>query len=159
VSVHAEWQSAPLLSLDPITEKYDLACDPDHAFDVYARHIGDWWHPDYTEGAETFTEVTIEPHVGGSVIEHHSTGETHEWGRVTDWQPAQRLAYTSNLARAGGDPGTITVTFTPIDNGGPAVDFGHGGWNDSNAHGRFKFTEWRNILDRFATMADTDPAR
>ena len=142
------------MDFDPITEHYDLRCEPDHAFDVYVSRIAEWWHPDYTEDKATFSGVTIEPHIGGRVLEHHSTGESREWGTVTALVPGRHLAYTSNLGQRGGDRSTISVDFTPRDGGGTSVDFAHGGWNVSNVHDRSNYDEWRKILDRFAHMAD-----
>jgi hypothetical protein len=144
------------MDLDPITEHYDLLCDPDHAFDVYVSRIAEWWHPDYTEGMASFSGVTIEPHVGGRVLEHSSNGESREWGTVMALVPGQHLAYTSNLGQRSGERSTISVDFTPGADGGTSVDFAHGGWNASNAEDRSNFDEWRKILDRFARMADAD---
>jgi hypothetical protein len=29
----------------PITHELRVGCSADRAFDVYARHIGEWWDP------------------------------------------------------------------------------------------------------------------
>jgi hypothetical protein len=142
----------------PITEHYELLCDPEHAFDVYVNRIAEWWTPHYTHHPETFNGITIEPYVGGRVVERHSTGENHEWGRVVEWIPARHVAYTSNLAQGDGDPSTITADFIPGPDGGTSFDFAQGGWNASNEADREKFTEWRIILDRYAQLADATDA-
>ncbi len=49
------------MSSEPITHEYLLSCSPEHAFDVYVKRIGEWWHPDHTANAATLEGVTIEP--------------------------------------------------------------------------------------------------
>ncbi|MGW0230605.1 SRPBCC domain-containing protein [Actinopolymorpha singaporensis] len=145
------------MELDPIVHEYVLRCGPERAFEVYTGDLAAWWHPSYTMNAETLTGVTMEPQVGGRVFESHRDGEEYDWGRVTVWEPGHRLAYTSTLAQPSGHPSEITVDFTPHD-GGCRMRFQHGGWNADNAAERSKFTEWPNILDRFAALADGAPA-
>ncbi len=145
------------MELEPIVHDYVLRCDAERAFEVYTRHIAAWWHPSYTADAETLTAVRIEPGVGGRVYEAHSDGREYDWGRVTVWEPGGRLAYTSTLAQPPDHPSEVTVEFTSHD-GGCRMRFEHGGWNADNAADRSKFTEWPNILDRFAALADGAPA-
>jgi hypothetical protein len=126
------------MTIEPVREHYDLKSDPVHAFVTYVNRIGEWWHPLYTDGADTFDGVTIAPEVGGNVVER------------------------SNLGQNGGDPTLVRVRFGPAPGGGTSVDFEHGGWNETNAADRPKFTDWPLILDRFAQLADegtVPPAR
>jgi uncharacterized protein YndB with AHSA1/START domain len=142
------------MGIEPVREHYDLTSDPAHAFDVYVHRIGEWWHPMYTEGADTFAGVTIDPHVGGAVVERHTDGRRYEWGTVRSIVADEEISYTSNLGLDGGDPTVVSMRFAAAAAGGTSVDFEHGGWNDTNAKDRPKFTEWRLILDRFAQSAD-----
>jgi hypothetical protein len=141
------------MTLDPIVLEYDLRCGPEEAFEAYANRIGEWWHPDYTASSKTFEGVTIEPRVGGRVIERHRGGQEIDWGRVTVWEPGRRLVHTFSLAQPADRPSEIAVVFTPVG-GKCKVRFEHGGWNQGNAGNRAKFREWPVLLDRFAALAN-----
>jgi hypothetical protein len=146
------------MSLDPLEHRYSLHCSPDHAFAVYTGQIGRWWHPDYTADADTFETVTIEPFVGGSVVERHRDGRTIEWGRVLEWRPGQRLVYTSSLAQSLERASQIDVSFAPRP-GGCRVLLQHGGWTEANAADRKTFRQWPMILERFVALTQNhEPA-
>jgi uncharacterized protein YndB with AHSA1/START domain len=150
------------MSLEPLREHYDLTSPPTHAYETYVTRIGDWWHPLYSGNPDTFDGVSIEPVVGGVVVERHRDARRVEWGRIRSIEPGRAISYSSNLGQRGGDPTVVTVRFEPAAGGGTAVEFEHGGWNETNAAARPRFTDWRLILDRFAQLADegtVPPAR
>jgi Activator of Hsp90 ATPase homolog 1-like protein len=138
--------------LSPITFEHRLACSPEHAFDTYARRIGEWWHGQYTANADTFETVTIEPGVGGRVYESHRGGDVYEWGEVTVWERGKQLVHSFALAQDPAHPSEVSVAFTPDDDG-CIVDFAHGGWTEENVADRKKFGDWPVLLDRFAALA------
>jgi hypothetical protein len=138
---------------DPITHDLRVARSAADAFTAYTDGIGAWWPPDLTADASTLETVIIEPADDGRVFERHRDGRECDWGRVTEWQPAERMAYTSTLAQPGEHASLITVTFTDIDDG-CAVHVEHGGWNDLNGVYRDKFSAlWPEILAAFASYA------
>lgn len=139
------------MSAPSIVENYALACSADHAFAVYTERIGEWWHPEYTADGDTFESVTIEPRVGGRVVERHTDGREVEWGRVEAWEPGEQLAYTFSLALPAGHLSVVNVRFGQLGAEESDVTFAQAGWTDSADAA--KFTEWRQILDRFAELA------
>ena len=145
------------VQLDPIVHEFDLGCDPERAFDAYANEMGRWWLPDYTGNPATFTDVTIDPRLGGQVTERHSDGAEHDWGGVIAWEPGVRLAYTNTLGMNRAWPTIIRVGFTPTD-GGTHVRFEHGGWDERNAAERDTFGDWGLLLDRYRRYAETGSA-
>lgn len=142
--------------LAPITHAYTLRCSPDHAFVTYTSKIGEWWDPGYTANPETFEDVTIEPRVGGRIYATHTDLGEHPWGEVMVWEHGRRLVHTFVLAQEADDPSEVAVIFAPSESGGSDVQFAHGGWRDSNAGVREKFSDWAIMLDRFAALADSD---
>jgi len=141
------------MSLDPIRHEYVVGCTPDRAFDTYANRIAEWWDPRYTANPDTFDGVSIEPHVGGEVVETHRGDQRIPWGNVTVWEPGRQLSYTSTLAQTHESPSEITVRFTP-DGDRCRVAFEHGGWNEGNKQARSKFQDWPVILARFVALAE-----
>ena len=139
-----------------IVHQYDLRCPAARAFEVYVGRTGDWWHPDYTPDPASFEDLTIEPGAGGRVfLTHRGMGE-FDIGRVTVWEPPERLVYSSVLGQEPDQPSEIAVTLTPRG-GGCRFRFEHGGWHAGNAADRDKFTEWPRILDRFVSLAEQSP--
>lgn len=141
------------MELEPIVHEFDLSCSPEHAFDVYTGQMGRWWLPRYTGDPDTFTDVTIDPRLGGQITERHSGGAEHDWGEVIAWEPGVRVAYTSTLAQDRTFPSVVRVFFEPAA-AGCHVRFEHGGWDQHNGAERAKFTDWPVLLERYQALAE-----
>ncbi len=139
------------MTLDPIVHEFTVPCSPERAFEVFTAEMGRWWLPEYTGDAATFTDITIDPHLGGQVTERHADGGEHDWGAVIGWEPGEKVAYTFTLAQDRAFPSVVRATFTP-DGDGTAVHFEHGGWDDHNAADRGKFSDWPQLLDRYRAL-------
>jgi uncharacterized protein YndB with AHSA1/START domain len=141
----------------PIAHEYFLGCSPEHAFATYAGRIGEWWDPRYTANAETLEAVVIEPRAGGRVYATHGDIGEHDWGEVTVWEPGHLLVHTFSLAQDPRHPSEVAVAFAPSEAGaGCTMRFAHGGWTEANLSAREKFSDWRVMLDRFASLAESD---
>jgi uncharacterized protein YndB with AHSA1/START domain len=101
--------------------------------------------------------VTIEPHASGRVFATDAGGVEDAWGEVVTWDPPRRVSYTFTLAQDEAHPSKIDVELVATDDG-CSLRFEHGGWNDENAAFRGKLSDWRLILDRFASLAHTRTA-
>jgi|SRR5215203_4294661 len=137
------------MNLDPITFELALRCSAEDAFTTYTERIAEWWDPRYTANPETLMDVTIEPRAGGRVYATHSDSGEHDWGHVTVWEPARRLVHTFTLAQDPAHPSEVTIDFSD-----GRVDLAHGGWTEANAGDRKKFSDWPQILDRYASLAN-----
>ncbi len=137
--------------LSPLLWNADLSCDVSTAFATYVERIGEWWHPMYTANPDTFETVTIEPAVGGRIVERHTTGETHDWGEVLVFQRDIEIAHTFTLAQPDEVPSRVDVRFHAT-RAGCEVELTHGGWTPENGAYRAKFTDWALILDRFVAL-------
>ncbi len=143
-----------MVTTDPIHHEVRVACDPDEAFAIYTRRIGEWWDRSYTANAETFQTVTIEPRVGGRHATHSDLGDV-EWGVVVVWDPGRRLEHTFTLAQDTNYPSHVAVDFVAEAGDACAVRFAHGGWNDDNTMVREKFGNWPILLNGLAALART----
>jgi uncharacterized protein YndB with AHSA1/START domain len=95
---------------------------PGSAFALFTDGIGEWWPLDegFTYGGDRFSEVHLEPRVGGRFFERFRDGDEFDVGRVTVWEPPNRVAFTWR------DPDWIAdteveVTFEPNDDGTTVV--------------------------------------
>jgi hypothetical protein len=146
------------MSLAPIVHELRLACPVDTAFDTYARRMGEWWPPQYTAHASTFSGLAVEPVVGGRLVASYGAVE-HEWGRVTLWEPTAHLAHTFTLAQPSGRESLVRVDLRATRHG-TAVRVEHGGWAQGTEGVRARFTDWPLILSRYAFLAEhPDPEK
>ena len=138
----------------PIEHEYDVACSPEHAFEVFTGRVDEWWHPAYAPPG--LTGVEIEPRVGGACTLWIADGSAYSWGRVETWEPPSHYAMAFTLAQDPDHPSRIDVRFEPSPQG-THVRFSHGGWTAGNVAGRARFSEWPFLLDRFAAVAEGRP--
>jgi uncharacterized protein YndB with AHSA1/START domain len=138
----------------PIEHEYDVACTPQHAFEVFTGSISEWWHPAYAMPG--LTEVTIEPRVGGTCTMRLADGSSYGWGTVVIWDPPAHYVQDFTLAQDPDHPSRIDVWFDPNDEG-TRMRFSHGGWTAGNVAGRARFSEWPILLDRFVAYAEGRP--
>jgi hypothetical protein len=66
----------------PLTMSFDVACSPDHAFEVWTAGIGTWWPPAHTVTGQADL-VVLQGGVGGRIYERTADGVEHDWGEVT----------------------------------------------------------------------------
>jgi len=70
----------------------------ERAFHAFARELDRWWPPAYTWAGEALQHIAIEPFVGGRCVEVGPHRFTVHWGRVTEWVPPARLAFTWQIS-------------------------------------------------------------
>lgn len=136
----------------PIVVTRRVAATPTRAFVSFTTRMGDWWDPRLTPDPATYDGMRVEPRVGGTVSLVHEGRDPYPIGEVTDWQPGRRYAQTFTLALP--DPTILAIDFTE-DGDGTLVTLTHGGWGPGNADQRSKFTEWSQLLDRYADTAES----
>jgi hypothetical protein len=72
-----------------------VPADPLRTFAVFTQEIALWWQP---SGLFRITprgdgKLAFEPGVGGRLIAKFADGEIFEIGRISIWEPGQRLAF------------------------------------------------------------------
>ena len=133
---------------------------PEDAFALFTDEIGLWWRTGtpYWNDPERGLSVRIEPYVGGRFLEVYDldTGEGFEVGRVTAWQPGERLAFTWTQADwPAGTETNIEIGFAPAD-GGTRVRLEHSGFEgvpDAETFAGRYSGGWKEVLGWFAGHA------
>lgn len=108
-----------------------VPCSPARAFDVFTRDIGAWWQP-----SELFQVtprgdgvLSFEGGEGGRLITTWAEGKVFEIGRITIWQPGERLRFIWRQASFRPDQSTeVEVRFEPVS-GETRVTVEHIGWD------------------------------
>lgn len=100
----------------------------EHAFRVFTEEIDTWW-PLRTHAVDTAQAQTVvmEGREGGRLFERTASGEEHVWGRLTAWEPPNRVAYTWHPGRGEETAQEVVVTFAP-EGEGTRVEVRHWGW-------------------------------
>lgn len=92
---------------------------PQDAFAIFTEEIGIWWRMNtpYWNDVERGRSIRLEPYVGGRFIEVYEldTDAGFEVGRVTAWEPGERLALTWTQVGWRADVWTdIEITFEQV---------------------------------------------
>jgi uncharacterized protein YndB with AHSA1/START domain len=105
-----------------------VAARPEVAFRVFTDGVDGWWPATtHSVGQERVETVVFEPRLGGRFFERLDDGTENEWGRVTEWDPPRRLAYSWYPGRGSETAQVVEVTFTP-EEGGTRVTLEQTGW-------------------------------
>lgn len=111
-----------------------VAVTPEDAFEVFTCEIDAWWRsgPKYRIAGRRRGQLTFEPGVGGrffETFELSSGSRTVEVGKVTVWEPPQRLEFEwRGVNFAPGESTRVEVSFRPAGEG-TEVTVRHSGWS------------------------------
>ncbi|MDE8653069.1 SRPBCC domain-containing protein [Novosphingobium album (ex Liu et al. 2023)] len=104
---------------------------PHRAFEAFTRDIGAWWraNPLFPLTARGDGCLRFEPGEGGRLVTRLADGADIEIGRVTIWQPGERLALSWRQAAFGPDEATeVDVRFEALGDE-TRITVAHRGWD------------------------------
>jgi uncharacterized protein YndB with AHSA1/START domain len=104
---------------------------PQRAFELFTEEIATWWQasPLFAIAPEGDGMLRFEPGVGGRLVTKLDSGEVFEIGRISVWEPGQRLVFA--WRQKSFDPGQVTeveVRFEPVGEE-TRVSIEHRGWD------------------------------
>jgi hypothetical protein len=112
----------------PIRQSVHVDCPIEDAFRLFTEGIAEWWPlASCSIEGDQAERIEIEPWVGGKVLEQTSSGEEHEWGTVTVWDPPDRVEFTWHPDSPDDNDQTVTVDFR-VEADGTRVALTHYGW-------------------------------
>lgn len=151
--------------IPPATADTVLPVPAAAAFDLFTTRFSGWWPPEFSwSGEDLIEDIGIEPRLGGFLYERGPLGFRLDWGRVTEWDPGRRLAFTWQISPQrvpepdASKASEVTVRFEPADDGASTrVVVDHHGWErhgDGAADYREQFGgAWPYALDRLTDLA------
>ncbi|WP_170475721.1 SRPBCC domain-containing protein [Ruegeria arenilitoris] len=117
---------------DPIVKAVTVSATPVRAFEVFVNHIAKWWpldkHAVSAADGKPALAVTIEPKVGGAIFETKWDGERADWGRVLEFEPGHRLAFSWHPGTDRTKPTRVEVVFEEDASGCSLITLTHSGW-------------------------------
>jgi uncharacterized protein YndB with AHSA1/START domain len=143
--------------IEPLRLTFRVGRSPEQTFKLWTAETSTWWPTSHTVSAQIGVEIIIEPGVGGRIYERTPEGDEHDWGRVTRWEPPDRIAYLWHLRQDRADATEVEITFASDEYDGTEVSIEHRGWErlgdlgaerrQQNKHG------WDGLLPRFQAAA------
>ncbi len=142
-----------------------IAADPERTFHAFTQDIASWWRPN---GLFQITPrgdgvLRFEPGLGGRLVTTLPNGKQFEVGRIVEWTPPERLAFTWRHASFGPEQNTfVAVRFEAVGED-TRVTVEHRGWDaipqeHAARHGfplaatQMRLAEhWRALLGALAT--------
>lgn len=92
-----------------------LRCAPAQAFTLFTERASDWWPPSLRHTADPRSEIRML--ASGRFWEQAADGREVELGRVTAWEPPQRLTLDFYPGTGPLRPTAVVVRFTAEDGG------------------------------------------
>ncbi|HEY7387126.1 MAG TPA: SRPBCC domain-containing protein [Bryobacteraceae bacterium] len=115
----------------PIRQSVHVDCPPEDAFRLFTEGFGEWWPlASFSVGGDDSEYCAVEPWVGGKVFERTQSGEEHDWGTVTVWDPPDRIEFTWHPGEREDHDETVTVDFR-VEADGTRVTLTHRNWHGS----------------------------
>jgi uncharacterized protein YndB with AHSA1/START domain len=138
---------------EPLRLEFDVDCSAEHAFGVWTAKLSRWWPADHTVSGEADIDIVFEGHVGGRIFERTRSGEVHEWGEVTAWEPPRRVGYRWHLRQDRGDATQVEIVFIEQGATRTRVEIVHSGWERLGAGGpgrrEANTAGWRGVLPHY----------
>lgn len=114
--------------LPPVRSEIRVSWSPAESFQRFTSDIGRWWPTaSHSVGGKASTGVTLQPGVGGEIVESIRGGREAHWGTITEWDPPTGLAFTWHPGRAPSTGTRVALRFVP-DGTGTRVELTHSGW-------------------------------
>ena len=114
---------------------FEVACSPEHAFDVWTSRMGTWWPTDHTVTGSDDVVVVLQSGVGGRIYERTAEGVEHDWGEVTVWDPPGRLGYLWHIGRERAVATEVQIRFVARGESITRIEIEHRGWERLGAQG------------------------
>lgn len=104
---------------------------PARAFEAFTAEIGEWWQasPLFMLTPRGDGRLRFEPGEGGRLVTEWATGKVYEIGRISVWQPGERLVLSWRPANFRADQTTeLEVRFEGVGEQ-TRITIEHRGWD------------------------------
>jgi uncharacterized protein YndB with AHSA1/START domain len=151
------------MTIAPVVRTVTVKASPARAFALFTANIERWWPQTHHIGKAPFTNVVLEPRVGGRWFERDAEGGECQWGKVLAWEPPARLLLAWQITSQWQyDPAFVTeleLTFAPAEGDATLVTLEHRDLErfgaDAERVAGLLNGGWPTIIGDFAAYADT----
>ncbi|WP_412562353.1 SRPBCC domain-containing protein [Thalassobius sp. MITS945101] len=140
-------------SVEPIEKNLSLKVPRAFAFRIFTEEIHMWWPAEthsVAAGQGGLPQgIVIEPQTGGRIYEVLPDGCHCDWGKVTDWQPPERLSFIWHPGHPETRATIVHVDFIEVGASETQVRLRHEGWDqiEGGAEVRQQYVPgWDHVL-------------
>jgi DNA-binding transcriptional ArsR family regulator len=138
--------------IEPVVKTVTVPGEPGFVFELFTSRIDEWWpRISHSVGGDSTVSVHMGQEIGGRVFEVTREGLEHEWGRIVEWEPAARVAFSWHPGLSSEQATHVEITFRAGPDG-TEVTLVHDGWE---ARG----TDWQAMRDNYDSGWDLVLAR
>lgn len=141
--------------IPPVDRSIEVSWSQEAAFKRFTEGFGSWWpYRSHSIGGRNVKRIVFETKLGGLIFEEHADGRRFQWGKVTEWTPPKRVAFSFHPSLDESQAQDVVIDFTPCA-GGTQLRLVSTGWEKLGAKARMArggYNEgWGYILN---VMAD-----
>ena len=104
--------------IPPLKKSVTVPWSQEASFRRFTAEIGSWWPlRTHSVGEDRAEAVIFECRPGGRIYEKIKGGEESTWGKVTAWEPPQRVAFLWHPGQDSSRAQDIEVRFVPEGSG------------------------------------------
>lgn len=138
----------------PVEKSILVPWDRTTAFARFTERIHEWWPlKTHAVDPDRVRSCAIEPREGGRIFEVWDDGTERPWGKVTEWDPPRRLAFTWHPGRSEETRQEVRITFHE-EGDGTRLELVHSGWHrlgEKAEETRRQYSPgWDHVLERYA---------
>ena len=146
--------TTPASGIPPIERSTSVSWGQEDAFRRFTADFAKWW-PSSTHsiGGKLVERIVFECHLGGRIFEKLKDGRRYQWGKITAWDPPQRVAFTWHPSKDETMAQDVEVSFVP-EKSGTRIVLVSSGWErlgpKAGRERKGYSVGWGAILDVFA---------
>jgi len=138
--------------IEPVVKIVTVPGETGVVFELFTRRMGEWWPLDsHSVGGEDALDARVDPGRGGRVYEVTRDGVEHDWARITDWEPGERIGLDWHAGVPVTEATHVEITFRQTAEG-TEVTLVHDGWEargaDAQGMRQSYETGWDLVLGR-----------
>jgi len=124
----------PPAPVRPVERFISIKASPTDAFRAFAFETAQWWPiAQHSIDAENTDRLVLEPWLDGAVYQVQKDGRQLPWGRVTTFDPPNRLVLAWHIGFPAENASTVTVNFINAGDGMTDVHLIHAEFENLSA--------------------------
>lgn len=118
-------------AIESVTSEVTVPLPRKDAFELFAFRFGHWWPRDYSYSGEALEAIVLGKCQGEWCYERGPNGFRCDWGRIVEWDPPARVAFTWQVGPTRApqpnpdNASLVTVTFAERGAGQTSVTVEH----------------------------------
>jgi hypothetical protein len=118
--------------LEPFVTAIEVPCGQEQAFKVFVHDMGKWW-PLHKRSmsmhkGKPAKSLSIEPRVGGKIVEHGHDDTMYHWGTIESYDPYNSVGMSFHMGLPPSKASRVDVRFTSLQKNRTRVELTQSNW-------------------------------